>query len=170
MIVTFSRKQESAGMESAQPRIVDADWGRAQDLSKVTSIREYTLFRGHAMEKQIAVVSYWLGIVCALLTIVFRALAAIGISGQDLGTRRRRAHFLYTPFCAAAFCYSSYRLPRARSASGIPASPDTEQPIWRSFRAYTDRQHTGHLSTVEARFPHLARRLPYGSALSHRKI
>jgi uridine phosphorylase len=79
MIVTFSRKQESAGMESAQARIVDADWGRAQDLSKVTSIREYTLFRGHAMEKQIAVVSYWLGIVCALLTIVFRALAAIGI-------------------------------------------------------------------------------------------
>ncbi|HKM80356.1 MAG TPA: hypothetical protein VJY15_05280 [Candidatus Acidoferrum sp.] len=31
------------------------------------------------MEKQIAVVSYWLGMVCALLTIVFRALAAFGI-------------------------------------------------------------------------------------------
>jgi len=155
-------------MESAQPRIVDADWGRAQDLSKVTSIREYTLFRGHAMEKQIAVVSYWLGIVCALLTIVFRALAAIGIWPNLVPAEG--APISYYTFCAAAFCYSSYRLPRARSASGIPASPDTEQPIWRSFRAYTDRQHTGHLSTVEARFPHLARRLPYGSALSHRKI
>jgi len=31
------------------------------------------------MEKQIAVVSYWLGIVCTLLTIVFRALAMFGI-------------------------------------------------------------------------------------------
>jgi len=31
------------------------------------------------MEKQIAVVSYWLGIACTLFTIVFRALAAFGI-------------------------------------------------------------------------------------------
>lgn len=66
-------------MESAQARIVDAGWGRAQDASKATSIREYSLFRGHSMEKQIAVVSYWLGMVCTLLTIVFRALAAFGI-------------------------------------------------------------------------------------------
>jgi len=31
------------------------------------------------MEKQIAVVSYWLGVVSTVLTIVFRALAAFGI-------------------------------------------------------------------------------------------
>ena len=31
------------------------------------------------MEKRIAVVSYWLGIACALLTIIFRGLAVFGI-------------------------------------------------------------------------------------------
>ncbi len=79
MIVAFSGKVEGAGLESAQSGSVDTAGGRAQDSSKVTSIRKYSLFRGLAMEKHIAVVSYWLGIVCAVLTIVFRALAAFGI-------------------------------------------------------------------------------------------
>jgi len=66
-------------MESAPARIIDADEGRVQDSRKVTSIRKYSLFRGHTMEKRIAVVSYWLGIACALLTIIFRGLAVFGI-------------------------------------------------------------------------------------------
>jgi len=95
-------------MESAQPRIVTLTGAGRQDLSKVTSIREYTLFRGMRWRKD-SRGHYWL-VSCALCSrLSFRRLAAMA-SGPNLVPAEGRP-FPITPFCAAAFCYSSYRLP-----------------------------------------------------------
>ena len=60
------------------------------------------------MEKQITVVSYWLGIACVALTIIFRVLAAVGIwpilvPGTEPASLTE--HFITQPNCFC--CYPS---------------------------------------------------------------
>jgi hypothetical protein len=57
------------------------------------------------MEKQLFVLSYWLGLICAVLALLFRVLAAFNIIIPHMGTPGGNAISYLTFLHGAALCF-----------------------------------------------------------------
>jgi hypothetical protein len=66
-------------MESAGVGILDSPWMRAYVAMQGSISLAKPNPGGVHMDKKISVASYWLGILCVLMTVIFRGLAALGI-------------------------------------------------------------------------------------------